>query len=547
MYLGFRRLALIGSVLGLALIVAGILFLNRIAVFTSGPASRPFNAGLVGKISTLEPAILNSMQERIISSAIYEGLVYYEQNASMVKPLLAHSWDYSADGKSLTIFLKPDVLFHNGKKLGAGDVKKAWEQNFVTASEWSNASLFLTITGARDLLEGKNPEISGIEVVNDQTLKITFNEPNAAFVYMLTNPMFWVYDLDDQVVPAPGTGQFILEKNENNQKYILSRNERYHLAPPLLETINITVFANDYQALGEYQAGKLDYLDTIPLKEIKNIRNNDQYQKRLIEKPVLSTYSIGFNLNKAPFAGNYLLRRAINYAVDREAIIENVMGGASRPAKSAIPAGVAGYNREMPGYSYNPQKALQLLQEAGLTEADKQKPLYLVYNNNEGHRLVAQSVAQQLRDIGLNVETQAMDWDSYKEELQQMNLTLFRLEWYADYPDPDSFLYSLFHSCQTGMSNFTGYFNPQVDKILDTSRAEVISHQERIKLLNRAEQIIVDDAPCLWLFQGQTAKLIGKDVKKLDIDNMGMINWATLELKPASQAAADSLGENRQN
>jgi ABC-type transport system substrate-binding protein len=175
----------------------------------------------------------------------------------------------------------------------------------------------------------------------------------------------------------------------------------------------------------------------------------------------------------------------------------------------------------------------------------RQKPLYLVYNNNEGHRLVAQSVAQQLRDIGLNVETQAMDWDSYKEELQQMNLTLFRLEWYADYPDPDSFLYSLFHSCQTGMSNFTGYFNPQVDKILDTSRAEVISHQERIKLLNRAEQIIVDDAPCLWLFQGQTAKLIGKDVKKLDIDNMGMINWGAVELKP--DPAADSPGGSRRN
>jgi oligopeptide transport system substrate-binding protein len=545
MYLGFRRLALIGSVLGLALIVAGILFLNRIAVFTSGPASRPFNAGLVGKISTLEPAILNSMQERIISSAIYEGLVYYEQNASMVKPLLAHSWDYSADGKSLTIFLKPDVLFHNGKKLGAGDVKKAWEQNFVTASEWSNASLFLTITGARDLLEGKNPEISGIEVVNDHTLKINFDEPNAAFVYMLTNPMFWVYDLDDQVVPAPGTGPFVLQTNENNQKFILSRNKKYHGTPPLLETINITVFANDYQALGEYQAGKLDYLDTIPLKEIKNIRNNDQYQKLLIEKPILSTYSIGFNLNKAPFAGNYLLRRAINYAIDREAIIENVMGGAARTAKSAIPVGVAGYNREMPGYSYNPEKAFQLLQQAGLKEAERQKPLYLVYNDNEGHRLVAQSVAQQLRDIGLNVQIQAMDWDTYKKQLPKMNLTLFRLEWYADYPDPDSFLYSLFHSSQTGMSNFTGYFNPQVDKILDASRAEVISHQERIKLLNRAEQIIVDDAPCLWLFQGQTAKLIGKDVKKLEINNMGLINWGAVELKP--DPAADSPGGSRRN
>lgn len=540
MYLTFRRVAFFGSLIGLAILICCIIYTHNMASYTASLDTRPFRVGLVGSISSLEPALLTCHEERLIASAMYEGLVSYDEKAGNVRPLIAKSWKYSADGKSLTIYLKRNVKFNNGKPVTARDVKTSWEKNFSSTMEWSNISLFLSIAGSSSRLEGKNPDITGIQVINDSTLKISFDKPNAAFIYMLTNPIFWIYDSDDKVTPAPGTGPFILTENKDNKEFILLRNDKYHLGLPRLSALDITVYSDEYQALGQYQALKLDYLDKIPLKEVKNIKNNSRYKDLCISKALLDTYALGFNVNKEPFADNYLLRRALNYAIDRKAIIDNVMGGASLPSRGVLPIGITGYNREMPGYENNPEKAKELLEEAGYPMGEGLKPLILTYNKDEGHTMVANSIAQQLSQLGIEVQLQPMDWDYYKKQLGKMDIAFFRLGWHADYPDADSFLYSLFHSSKIGISNFSGYHNPQVDKILDASREECRSRQERIKLLNRAEEIIVDDAPCLWIFQYTAEKLIGKEVNALEINGMGIIDWYSVELRKPSLEDGES-------
>jgi peptide/nickel transport system substrate-binding protein/oligopeptide transport system substrate-binding protein len=120
-------------------------------------------------------------------------------------------------------------------------------------------------------------------------------------------------------------------------------------------------------------------------------------------------------------------------------------------------------------------------------------------------------------------------------------MSFFRLGWQADYPDADSFLYSLFHSSLLGISNYSGYNNPQLDKILEQSRAADYESEDRIKLLNRAEEILVDDAPFLWLFQKKASKMIGKDVSSLKINGMEMIDWYEVELfKPSLDKEIDA-------
>jgi len=546
MYVTLKRVALIGSLIGLIILVLSIInSYNRVS-YTANLDTRALNVGLVGSIESLEPAIVSTHEERLIASAMYEGLVYYDNDSGTMKPAIAKKWKYSADGKSLIIILKPGVKFYNGKKVTAQDVKDSWEKNFSTTRDWSKVSLFQSIMGSSDRLEGKKSDISGINVINDSTIKVNFYQPNAAFIYMLNNPIFWVYDCNDKITPAPGTGPYMLKENKDNKNIVLLRNDKYYRGLPQLTAINVNIFRDVYQAFGEYKAGKLDYLDTVPTKEIKNIKNNDKYKKLFIEKPVLSVYSIGLNVNKEPFGGNYLLRRALNYAIDRNAIIENVMGGSYRPIKGAIPSGVTGYSREMPGYTYNPQKAAELLEEAGYPMGEGLKPLIITYNNDEGHRMVLQSVAQQLAQLGIEVQLEPMDWDYYKNQLSKMNLTSFRLGWHADYPDADSFLYSLFHSSKIGISNYSGYHNPQVDKILDASREECKSLQERIKLMNRAEEIIVDDAPYLWLFQKKAAKLIGEQVNSLKVNNMEMVDWYSVELlKPSLNDEGNNSATNK--
>lgn len=114
--------------------------------------------------------------------------------------------------------------------------------------------------------------------------------------------------------------------------------------------------------------------------------------------------------------------------------------------------------------------------------------------------------------------------------MEQEALTCFRIGWAADYPDADSLLYGLFHSSMAGRGNYTGYNNPQVDKILNAARAEIKSNDERLKLLRRAEEIIVDDAPILWLFQKKTAAITGPQTRLLNINRMGMVDWFAVEL-----------------
>jgi len=224
------------------------------------------------------------------------------------------------------------------------------------------------------------------------------------------------------------------------------------------------------------------------------------------------------------------LRRALNYAVDREAIIKNILGGGYLPAKGVIPIGSPAYNEQMRGYVYDPEKVQQLLSDAGFPGGKGLKPLTLTTNRDTGHRQIALEVARQLGLQGITVQVQDHDWDYYTRQLTNKQLSFFRLGWKADYADADNLLYTLFHSSAAG-SNLTGYRNPQADKVLDDSRFEYRDEGARLKLLRRAEEIIVDDAPCLWLFQKKATILMGKDVRDLKVDSMEMINWHEIGLK----------------
>ncbi len=527
-----RRKPLLIAIAGLLLLIGGMVYMNNRAAYTANLDKRIFNLALVGNIDTLEPALLDSHEERILAAAIYEGLVYYDETSKSIKPLLVSDWKYSSDGRTLTLNLKRNIKFHNGKSIQASDVKASWEKSFSTTRDWSSISLFLSIQGSQERLDGKTADISGIQAVNSGTIKLEFKQPNAAFIFMLANPIFWVYDTTDKTEPASGSGPYQLRESKENQEFLLLRNDSYHRGAPGLGGIKAQVYSEGQEALAAYQSGNIDYLDSIPLNQLKDIKGNDQYKKLLIDKPVFNVYVLGFNINQEPFAGNYQLRRALNYAVDRNLIINEVMGGAYRASSCIVPLGMAGYQQDMRGYSYDPQKAQELLEEAGYPLGQGLPSLTLTYNEDEGHRRVVESIAAQLAELGIKVQLQAVEWDYYKKQLSSMNLSIFRLEWMADYPDPDSFLYSMFHSSEAGMGNYFGYHNSQVDKILDASREEVKSQQERIKLLNRAEQIIIDDAPCLFLFQSTAASLNGQNTSKLKVDGMHAIDWYEVKLLP---------------
>ena len=220
---------------------------------------------------------------------------------------------------------------------------------------------------------------------------------------MLTNPIFWVYDDAETTDPLPGTGPFVLQASTEDHTIVMTRNEKHHQGQSRLSALQFTLYAEPYQAFGDFKINKLDYLNQVPLTEIKNIKDNPDYKERFVERYLWETYSLGFNMNRATYAGSYLLRRALNYAVDRNAIIETVLAGSYRTTKGVIPTGMMGYNNQLQGYAYDPEKAKDLLAEAGYPGGEGLKPLLLCFNSDEGHQAIAEAIAQQLNQLGIDV------------------------------------------------------------------------------------------------------------------------------------------------
>ena len=515
------RLGVLIFLLGIA--IFGVIFMPK-ALFTINYSNRTFHLGMSEPVDKLEPAMLTNHGQRLVASAIYEGLVYYDEASQSLQPRLAKSWKYSPDGKSITIQLRRDVRFSNGKKLSAQDVKASWEYNISTSTDWNNTCLFMPVSGSQERLNGKSLEITGIQVLDQHSLKIMLYQPNAAFLCSLSNPVFWVMDMSSGLTPPAGTGPYLL-KEKSPTSLLLLCNDYYYRGQPHLSALNVTVYPDAAAAYKVYQEGKLDFLDTLPMSELASIRQNPQYKGLLLEKAVLDIYCLGFNMNRDPYANSYLLRRALNYAIDRDHIIKQLLSNSYLSAKGLIPAGLEAYNPSIYGYRYNADKARQLLAEAGYPAGKGLPILTLTYNDDPGHALVAGEIARQLAVFGIRVQIQAQGWDYYKKQVNDHAISFFRLGWAADYPDADNFLYSLFHSSQTGNSNFCGYHNPQVDRILDASRAQYKDPQARLKLLRRAEEMIIDDAPCLWLFQKKAQKLVSRDVRHLNLDQMEMFDW----------------------
>lgn len=506
-----------------------IIYATGRLVHTVSLDSRAIVIGLTAPVDNLSPAAIGSHEERLVGSMMYETLVQYDEAGKRIKPLLASDWKYEGNGERIVLRLN-EAYFHNGKKISSADVKACWEKTLLASQEPNNISLFLPIEGSVDLLEGRCDEITGLRTSNDKTLQINLKDPNAAFIFMLTNPVFWIYDSQDIEKPASGSGPFIMQQN-TGERLSLLQNEKYHRGRPGLKAIEVRIFTDYAQALAEFKGGHLDYLDKVSPQDLPDVRNDGVFSQMLLQRPLFTLYGLGFNMDKSPYRDDYLLRRALNYAVDRQVINKDILGGAYVPLKGVLPAQMPGHNKDISGYGYDVNKARQLLEQAGYPDGKGLAPLTLVYNRGQGHEQVAETVADQMAEIGIAVQPMPLDWNYYKKQMADYNLAFFKIEWSADYPDADGFLYSLFHSSSIGSGNYCAYNNNQVDRVLDASRTTLGDTSKRVKLLQKAEQMIIDDAPCIWLFQTATAKLVQGNVKNLKVDGMDNIDWYKVELK----------------
>ncbi len=515
-------------------------------------------------LETLEPVMSNSPQTIWILTNVMEGLVSYNKSNEII-PQTAKKWSISNDGLTYTFTIDTRIKYHDdpcfpndkGRTITAKDFKYCLERVNDPSTKTRGLWVFRDkIKGAREYYEyraGKSgkevKEISGLRAPNDSTLVIELYEPFAPFLSLLTMTYGYVYPEEavnyykETFYSHPvGTGPFKFKSWELDKLLTLEKNTNYYEKDstgnplPYLDKIEIGFTKSSETEFLDFLNGKYDYHE--PSAEIVdaltdengNLVKPGEKDYNLIKQPWLNTVYLIMVQNTSlpagktsPFTGNKKLRQAINYAIDKEKIVKFVLKNRGSAANNGpLPAGMPGFDTSVKGYRYDVNKAKTLLEEAGYP-GGKGLDLTLVISNDELQKNISIAIQEQLKDIGINLKLEQVLQATLNTKQQDGEYAFTRGNWGADYFDPENFM-ALFYSKNIIPfgPNKTGYSNPEIDRLYEKSIL-VTNFEERKKIYNEMERIVIDDAAWIYLYYNQRIYLIRNNVKGFFLDGLNNI------------------------
>jgi ABC-type transport system substrate-binding protein len=436
--------------------------------------------------ATLDPA-LTTEGAAGLTSHLFSGLVRLNSNLQL-EPDLAESWEVSADGTVYTFSIRNGVTFHDDSNLTAVDIKASWDRATDPGLNSPTAPLHLKdIVGAAERMAGQSDSISGIEVVDAFTLRVTLNAANAAFLAKLTQPVTFVTsaanvaDGGNWWQEPIGTGPFSLRRWQGGQVLILDSNEEYYGTPPTVEAI---VYLFGSAGFSAYESGLVDVAPVGPINLSRAQDPGEPLSADLVSSSVMCTRRIVFNTRQAPF-NDPAMRQAFSLALDRQQLAQVVLNNSAVPAVGVLPPGMPGFIERPFADQFNLEQAQNLIASANIP------PLTLVTNGGTPDALTIAIADAWATNLGVTIETQLVTDNNYLAALAEQDGNLFTVDWCADYPDPENMLDLLYHS--QSPANVGGYTNAELDGLLEAARSEADPAQ-RIALYQQAEEIVLAEA-----------------------------------------------------
>ncbi len=452
----------------------------------------------LGEPVALDPAFSQEGEGLQVTKELFDGLIDYDPKTALAIPAVATKWKSNAAGDSWTFQLRRGVKFHNGREVTASDFVYAWDRAAAKKTASEAAYHLAPIKGFDKVQKGKRSHLSGVKAVGKYKLQVNLKYPFSDFPLVLGHPVFSPVPKEEikkggrRFADKPiGNGPFAMDGSWEHQKSIkLKKFKRYYGKKAYLDGVNFKIMGNDQTAFLQFQGGGLDF-SPIPSGQIKATAKQFG-PDALVGQPQLVLQFYGFNLRKALFRKNIKLRQAINYAVNRGAIVSNVYENAYVAAGGIVPPAIGDYKRPATAYTYSVSKAKRLLKQAGYPGGKGLPPIKLIYDTGRGNEDPAQIVQQNLRDIGITIELEGLEFGAFLKALREGKMSMFAAGWQADYPSRDAFLYQLFYS-KSG-DNVFGFSDPKVDRLLIKARKAVKS-STRNRLYNEAENEILKQAP----------------------------------------------------
>jgi ABC-type transport system substrate-binding protein len=446
---------------------------------------------------SLDPVLSTDVPTGRAVGYLFDGLTRFTPDARVV-PALATSWDVSPDGRLYTFHLRRGVTFTDGTPFVARQVATSWTRVLDPKVRGGRGWPLYPILGAKEFADGKATSIPGIATPNDSTVVVTLKEPFAIFTKLLAMPVASIAPekLAENFGERPvGTGPWTLVEWKHDDYLLFAPNKRYWGGAPRADSLKARIIAEPSTAVAEFQSGNVDVLQ-IPQGEIRDWEEDTERRKLLLSTPALELVYVAINTTRGPLA-DVRVRQAINHAIDRRAIVRNLIAGRGELAAGVIPSQLPGADPARTGYEFDTLRARQLLREAGHPNGidvelwTSTTPIFV---------RLAETMQSYLALVGIRAKIVQRESAAAREAARKGQTDLFVKDWYADYPDAENFLYPLLHGANKGVGGNVSFFsNAQYDSLVSASRRE-LDEAKRTELYRQADALAFREAPMVFLY-----------------------------------------------
>ncbi|MDA8443259.1 MAG: ABC transporter substrate-binding protein [Peptococcaceae bacterium] len=468
---------------------------------------------------SLDPTNCGDVDSYDVQLNIYDGLLTWDKSGKSVIPDLAVALPtVSADGLTYTFKLRQGVKFQNGDPFTADDVVYSFNRlaNHDIAS--TGESYYSVIKGMDAVYNAKATTVAGVKKIDDYTVQFTLNSPSRTFMDVIAMPYAYIVDKKytsalasqaDLSAHPMGTGPFKFVEWNKGQDIKVVRNADYFMKDangnqlPYLAGITWQLGSDVPVAYLKFKDKQLDYTQ-IPAPDYVNTLNDPVLSKDIVSLVQNDYFYFAANNKVAPF-NNPLVRKALEYAFDKNAIIK-LINNRAVPAWEILPPNMPGYQSNPAGYSYDVAKAKQLLAQAGYPNG-LPGTYNLIYTQSAQRDQILANIQSQLATVGVKVKLNPVPFPQYLNVVTKGGETLMYGGWLQDYPDPDDFLNVLFNSNQIPSNNNVQYSNPTIDKQLNTL-GTMTDLQKAIPGYQAVEKQIMEDAAVVPIYHDKVSYMV---------------------------------------
>jgi peptide/nickel transport system substrate-binding protein len=438
--------------------------------------------GVGSEAQNLDPRLATDVASALRTNVMMEGLVTFDRNLGL-EPRLATSWELAEDLLSLTFYLREGVTYHNGHPFTSADVRYTFETVLDESFEARIRALYASI--------------ESIETPDDHTVIFHLHTPNVFLINNLARMSILPNDPDiDHDMNPIGTGPYKFVSRVRDERLVMERNDDYWGGTGPLVRLEFRVIPENSTRLLAFEAGEIDVTQSvIPAVELARLEADDRF---VMERTAGTGYTyLAFNNQVEPL-NNPLVRKALNYLVPRQGIVNQVLNGNGFLGISMILPSMVWFNPDVEIYEYNPELARELLEQAGV---DFSTPLRLTTSEDAARMQIAEILAFEFGQIGLNIEVEIMEAASFLTRIQQSNDYDLIISGWSGQLDPDRATIRQFHSDpKYGTANYANYSNPRVDELLLQGAATDPTSQKSVEIYQEIQQIVVDESPMAFIY-----------------------------------------------